>query len=540
MIHIISWKGNRIKKITQIQLIIITTIFLIVFDNITFFENVLKVYPFKENSGFVLSMGLLLFTTISLFLTIFSSRWTTKPLLIIILLVSSLTNYFMNSYHVVIDHSMIRNTMQTNLSESMDLVTLKQILYFIFLGLLPAYFVYKVPVRYRSVKEELWSKFKTVIILLLLTAASLFTYSKYYTSFFREHKPLRFSVNPLYWIYSTGKYIHLTYNSEPIIVKKIGSDAKIIKDGKAPKLAIMVVGEAARADHFSLNGYKRETNPLLKKEQIINFEEMYSCGTSTAESVPCMFSVYPRSEFSYKRGIDTENVLDVLKHTGKVALLWRDNNSDSKGVAKRITHEDYRTPKNNTVCVEGECRDIGMLVGLDDFIEKNRNKDILIILHQMGNHGPAYYKRYTHEYEKYTPVCKTNQLQECKRQEIVNAYDNALRYTDNFLAQTIDFLKKYDENRTTAMLYMADHGESLGENGIYLHGLPYFMAPDAQKHIGALFWFGKELQGDPRVKQLKEHHKAHFSQDNLFHTLLGLFNVQTKVYDKKLDMLQTK
>lgn len=540
MIHIISWKGNHIKKITQIQLIIITTIFLIVFDNITFFENVLKVYPFKENSGFVLSMGLLLFTTISLFLTIFSSRWTTKPLLIIILLVSSLTNYFMNSYHVVIDHSMIRNTMQTNLSESMDLVTLKQILYFIFLGLLPAYFVYKVPVRYRSVKEELWSKFKTVIILLLLTAASLFTYSKYYTSFFREHKPLRFSVNPLYWIYSTGKYIHLTYNSEPIIVKKIGSDAKIIKDGKAPKLAIMVVGEAARADHFSLNGYKRETNPLLKKEQIINFEEMYSCGTSTAESVPCMFSVYPRSEFSYKRGIDTENVLDVLKHTGKVALLWRDNNSDSKGVAKRITHEDYRTPKNNTVCVEGECRDIGMLVGLDDFIEKNRNKDILIILHQMGNHGPAYYKRYTHEYEKYTPVCKTNQLQECKRQEIVNAYDNALRYTDNFLAQTIDFLKKYDENRTTAMLYMADHGESLGENGIYLHGLPYFMAPDAQKHIGALFWFGKELQGDPRVKQLKEHHKAHFSQDNLFHTLLGLFNVQTKVYDKKLDMLQTK
>ena len=537
MIHIITTEGCSIKKITQIQLIIITTLFMLVFDNYTFFENILKVYPFKENAGFVISLALVLFALTAFVLTLFSSKWTTKPMLIIILMVSSLTNYFMNSYHVVIDDSMIRNTLQTNLAESSDLVTIKQILYFLFLGLIPSYFVYKAKINYRGWKHELWSKVKTIVVMLLIIGASLFAYSKHYTSFFREHKPLRYTVNPLYWIYSTGKYISLTYNSGPIVVKAIGTDAKIIKDGKPPKLVIMVVGEAARADHFSLNGYERETNLLLKKEQIINFEEMYSCGTSTAESVPCMFSVYPRSEFSYKRGIDTENVLDVLKHTKEVALLWRDNNSDSKGVAKRITHEDYRTPKNNTVCVEGECRDIGMLVGLDDFIEKNRDKDILIVLHQMGNHGPAYYKRYTHEYEKYTPVCKTNQLQECKRQEIVNAYDNALRYTDNFLAQTIDFLKKYDENRTTAMLYMADHGESLGENGIYLHGLPYFMAPDAQKHIGALFWFGKYLQNDPRVKNLQARHKAHFSQDNLFHTLLGLFNVQTKVYDKRLDML---
>ncbi len=507
-------------------------------DNVAFFRNVLAVYPLQEHFGFIVSLVVVLFALTALVLTLFSSRWTTKPLLIIVLLVSSLTNYFMNSYHVIIDTDMIRNVIQTNLAESSDLLTLKQVLYFLFLGLLPAYVVYRTPIRYRSWQRELWAKVKTILLMLLLIAASLFAFSKHYTSFFREHKPLRFSVNPLYWLYSGGKYIYLTYNSGPIILKPLGTDATIPDDGKPPRLVIMVVGEAARADHFSLNGYQRETNPTLAHEDIVNFPQMYSCGTSTAYSVPCMFSVYTRDTYSYKKAISTENVIDVLKHTGKVALLWRDNNSDSKGVALRIPHEDYRTPKQNTICVEGECRDIGMLVGLDDFIAKHPGKDILIVLHQMGNHGPAYYKRYTKDFEKYTPVCKSSQLEECKREEIVNAYDNALRYTDNFLAKTIDLLKHYDDRYRTAMLYMSDHGESLGEKGIYLHGLPYFMAPDAQKHIGALFWFGKGFRDDPRIKSLAAKHTHHFSHDNLFHTLLGLFDVKTKVYDKKLDMLQ--
>jgi len=134
-------------------------------------------------------------------------------------------------------------------------------------------------------------------------------------------------------------------------------------------------------------------------------------------------------------------------------------------------------------------------------------------------------------------VCKTSQLQSCTREEIVNAYDNALRYTNHFLAKTIAFLKQYDSRYRTAMLYMSDHGESLGENGIYLHGLPYFMAPDAQKHIGALFWFGSRWRNDPHIVHLSTHNRNRYSQDNLFHTLLGLFDVQTEVYDKNLDML---
>ena len=526
------------KNITQTKLIITMSLFFMLFYNYAFFKNVTQVYTLNlVNIGFLISLAIILVSFTTLLFTLLSSRWTTKPLLILVTLISSMTAYFMNTYNVVIDDSMIRNMMQTDIHESMDLMSFKQVAYFIFLGLLPAYIIYKIPIHYRNIKKELLSKIVTILITLAIIALALFTFSKYYTSFFREHKPLRYSVNPIYWMYSTGKYINKTFNTGKIIIKPIGLDAKIEDNLTRKKLVIMVVGEAARADHFSLNGYNKETNPQLEQENIINFSHMSSCGTSTAASVPCMFSMYDKNDYSYKKGIRTQNVLDVLNHTKKVSILWRDNNSDSKGVALRVPYEDYKTSKRNTICIEGECRDIGMLVGLDDFIQKNKDKNILIVLHQMGNHGPAYYKRYTKAFEKFTPTCKTNQLENCTQEEIANAYDNAILYTDNFLTQTIQYLKKYDSTYNTLMLYIADHGESLGENGLYLHGMPYFMAPEAQTHVGALMWVGDKTSQNMHLSHLKNNKNKSYSQDNLFHTLLGIFDVKTKVYQPKMDIL---
>lgn len=442
----------------------------------------------------------------------------------------------MNTYHVVIDSDMLRNTMQTDVNESLDLLSIKLFLYVVFLGLLPSFLVYKAPIEDTSFKTEFFRKIKTILLTLLIMIIILFSFSKFYTSFFREHKPLRYYTNPTYWIYSIGDYMAKTVNHGEVIVKPIGRDAKVIASNEKnnhqkTNLVIMVVGEAARADHFSLNGYKKETNPLLKQEDIISFQNMYACGTSTAHSVPCMFSIFNRKKYSYKKGISHENILDVLTHSNEIEVLWRDNNSDSKGVALRVPYEDYKNPKNNSICLNGECRDEGMLVGLDTYIEQQKGKNILIVLHQMGNHGPAYYKRYPKAFEKFTPVCKSNQLETCSQESISNAYDNALLYTDYFLAKIIHLLKKYEQTHKTGMIYMSDHGESLGENGLYLHGLPYFMAPDAQTHIGTVMWFG---EGNP--KQIDP--SKHYSHDNLFHTLLGLFDVQTEVYDKKLDMFK--
>jgi lipid A ethanolaminephosphotransferase len=249
-----------------------------------------------------------------------------------------------------------------------------------------------------------------------------------------------------------------------------------------------------------------------------------------------MFSIFDKPDFSYKKGKNTENILDVLTHTKYIDILWRDNNSDSKGVADRVEFEDYKNPKTNPIC-NVECRDEGMLAGLDNYIKEHKNRDILIVLHQMGNHGPAYYKRYPKEFEKFKPVCKTNQLENCTEEEISNAYDNALLYTDYFLSKVINFLKNYNNSYETAMIYISDHGESLGENGVYLHGLPYFIAPENQTHVGAFIWLGKEITKEVDIDKLKQINDKEYSHDNLFHTLLGIFEVNSKVYLPNMDIL---
>jgi len=508
---------------------------------------VINVYPLEsENIGFLISLAIVIFSFIAIILSLISFKYIQKPFIIFIFIISSLSSYFMNTYNIVIDDTMIQNILQTNMSESMDLLSMKQLLYFIILGLIPSYFIYKTTFIEQSLRTQILSRLKLLVVAILLIVVSIFAFSKHYTSFFREHKPLRYTVNPVYWIYSIGNYVNKTFNSGPIVLKKIGLDATIKPlDSKEevdhPELIIMVVGEASRSDHFSLNGYEKQTNPLLEKQDIFNFSNMSSCGTTTAHSVPCMFSFFDKSEYSYKKGISTENILDVLNHTKNIEILWRDNNSDSKGVATRLTFEDYKSAKNNTICDKqsGECRDEGMLVGLDTYINERKGKDILIVLHQMGNHGPAYYKRYPKEFEKFTPVCKTNQLEECTQEEISNAYDNALLYSDYFLNKTIEFLKQYNDTHETALIYMSDHGESLGENGVYLHGLPYIMAPDAQTKVGSFIWLGDEIKTDIDTNKLKKRLSNNYSQDNLFHTLLGLFEVETELYDKSKDIINS-
>ena len=459
---------------------------------------------------------------------------STKYVLMFALLLAACVQYFMQSYNIVMDKTMIENMLQTDTKESFDLLSPKLFLSLILLGILPSFILFKLPLDKQNFKNELWNTFKRIMLHISLIAILLFSFSKFYTSFFREHTTLRLYTNPIASIYNFVAYTYEQLKDSHIPMKIIGEDAKRdVSSDRKRKIVIMVVGEAARADHFSLNGYQKETNPLLKKENIINFSNMYSCGTTTAVSVPCMFSIYDRDEYSSTKGYNTYNALDVLSQAG-IDVLWRDNNSDSKGVAVRLKYEHYKTSNLNILCENGECRDEGMLVGLDDIISKSK-KDMIIVLHQMGNHGPAYYLRYPKKFEKFKPVCKTNQLEACTQEEISNAYDNAILYTDYFLSKVISLLKQHEASADTAMIYMADHGESLGENGLYLHGLPYFMAPDHQKHVGALMWFSRDFILDKN--NLKNRSTEKYTHDNLFSTLLGIFNVKTKVYEKEMDIL---
>jgi lipid A ethanolaminephosphotransferase len=525
------------KQITQYHLIVLVSLFFVLFGNISFFSNVTNIYPLSFNHSFhLLSLFFVLTAVITFFFTLLSSKYTTKPLLILTLLISSFTSYFMDTYHVVIDKGMIQNTLQTNLNESMDLFSFQLVGYLLFLGILPSLYVYYKPIKYYALHKELWIKIKFLFLSLGIIGLLLISFSQFYASFFREHKPLRYYTNPSYWIYSVGEYSQLFSKRVPATIKPLGTDAHIALDEQEKKLVIMVVGEAARADRFSLNGYKNETNPRLKQEEnLINFSQVSSCGTSTAVSVPCMFSLYGKDDYSDRQAASTENLLDVLKHTKEVEILWRDNNSNSKGVANRVRYEDFKSPKNNPLC-DKECRDEGMLAGLETYINQNSQKHILIILHMMGNHGPAYYKRYPETFETFTPVCRTNQLEACSTEAISNAYDNAILYTDYFLSKVIHFLKPYATRYKTAMFYISDHGESLGENGLYLHGLPYFMAPDTQTHIASMVWLEGKIEEDIEIETLRGYSNKPFSHDHVFHSMLGLFRVKSTIYDPQMDI----
>ena len=303
----------KILKITsKANLIIMMSLFIVAFSNVAFFKNVLEIYPLTaKKSGFLVSLVIVLTNVIIILLTLLSSRFIIKPLLIV-LLITALASYFMDSYGVVIDHNMIDSSFKTDVSELLDLLSVKLVLYFACLGILPSIYIYRVTINYAS--------------------------------FIREHKSLRYYTNPTYSLYSVGKYLNKKFNSknDDIAVVALGLDAHISETSKQKKLVILVVGETARADRFSLNGYSQPTNPYLEQEDIISFSDFYSFGTSTAISVPCMFSVFTHDDFTLEKANNTENLLDVLTHAG-VNVLWRDNKSNSKGVAKRVTYEDYKT-----------------------------------------------------------------------------------------------------------------------------------------------------------------------------------------------------
>ncbi len=523
---------------TYSKLILFVALFLLAVGNFAFYSHLLEVYPLTLKSlPYLLSLTVLLASVNVILLSLMSYGKATKFVLIILLLTSAAAAYFMDAYQVIIDADMIDNVMKTDLAESLDLISLKLVLYLLLIGVLPAYLVYRVPIVKLTFKEALFSRGKLLVGAVVLAVVSVVPFGSFYASFAREHKIVRYYANPSFYIYSIGRTIGAHFKSGDKGLKAIGEDAKIVEKDDDRELVVLVVGETARADRFSLNGYARETNPLLAKEKVASFTNAWACGTSTAVSVPCMFSIYDTDDYSKAKAARTENVLDVLQRAG-VNVLWLDNNSDSKGVAKRVPYQSYKSSPMNPDC-DNECRDVGMLKNLQSYIDQHPNGDIFIVLHQMGNHGPAYYKRYPADFERFTPTCQTNELAECERATIDNAYDNAILYTDHFLAEVIGVLKKNNDQFEAAMLYVSDHGESLGENNLYLHGLPNMLAPDEQKHVPMIFWFSDSFLHDGiSVDLLQPRLDEHFSHDNLFHTLLGLFEVETGVYDQNKDMLK--
>ncbi|SFC22693.1 phosphoethanolamine transferase [Massilia yuzhufengensis] len=475
-------------------------------------------------------------------LTPFSFRFVAKPALILFLLTASASAWFINQYGVVIDKAIIQSIFETDTREAAELLSWRLVLFVAMTGGLPALLVARANVRFPAGVRGIGQRAGIAAGSLAVAALLLVVLFKSLAPAVREHRELRYLLTPTNAVQAMNSYLRNRWSS-PVPLAPLGRDAAKGSRwaGQARRtVTVIVVGETARAANFSLNGYARDTNPQLAREQgLVNFANVQSCGTATAVSVPCVFSSLGHDRYDDTRAKNQEGLLDVLSHAG-FSVLWRDNNSGCKGVCDRVAFTDLSTPRSgNSHCDGDECHDEGLLEGLPDLI-KHAKKDQVIVLHQKGSHGPAYAKRYPHGFGRFGPVCETSEFESCSRDAIVAAYDNTILYTDFFLAKTIDLLRgtARAEGVDTAMFYFSDHGESLGEGNMYLHGAPYLFAPKEQTHVPMMLWMSDGFSQRFRIDRacLQARRDQPLSHDNVFHSVLGMLNVETAVLNPKLDL----
>lgn len=531
----------RSKTISVNTLLLLVSLYIISIDNLSLwsaFWGSLGQQPW-QHILFLISFVLLLLTLTLIILMLLSALLTTRLAAILLLVMSSIIAYHIDQLHVLFSPSMLQNIFQTNPREAADLMSWQMVLTILLAGVLPALLVGFLRIEKRSLSGSVISRLKLLSVMLLITTLSIMWTSKDYAFVFRENRDMRYLVNPLFPMVSLYKYVRDNTLQAPKTLEPVFADAHRIQpvsEQRKKDLLVIIVGETARAENFSLNGYARLTNPLLAQKDIVNFSNTHSCATATAESVPCMFSDLDRQHFKSNAARSRENLLDAFRHAG-LSVLWRDNNSSCKGVCARVEHETLLDLDVSEHCNEDGCLDDILLYKLDEYLA-GLQQDGVIVLHQMGSHGPAYYKRYPEQFEQFKPACEKNSVHNCNHQEIINAYDNTLLYNDYFIASVIDYLQARTDNFNSAMIYISDHGESLGENGVYLHGLPYFMAPEQQTHIPFMVWLSESMQQTRLIDKqcLTSRSDQIYSHDNLIHSALGLMNVSAAAYHPEMDI----
>lgn len=489
------------------------------------------------NWGFGAAILVLVTAVTFLLLSALLTRWTAKPVLGFLFLATAFAVYFMDAFGVYLDPSMLRNALRTDYHEANELFTWSMLPYLLGYGLLPILLLSRVRIVGAAWRRSLLTRAGAVLLALLVAGAALMLVFQDFASLMRNHKEVRYLITPANYLYSLLRVTGAEARAADQPRLKIGTDATQAPLGKGakPALFVVVVGETARAANWGLSGYARETTPELAKLDVINFADVSSCGTNTEVSLPCMFSAVGRRDYDEDRIRGSESLLHVLDHAG-LKVLWRDNQSGCKGVCEGLPEEKLSDAKVPGLCDGERCLDDILLHGLDRVLADAAG-NMVIVMHQLGNHGPAYFKRYPPAFRHFQPACENTDLAKCTPAEIVNAYDNALRYTDSMLAKTIAFLKTQEQRFDTAMLYVSDHGESLGENNLFLHGIPYSIAPDVQTHVPMVMWVSPGFARDASLDLacLRARAQKPVSHDYLFHTVLGLMNVRTGVYEPAYD-----
>ena len=501
-------------KITHFVVIMSSLLFILF--HYPFFKFVFNNVDYKSFTGVSIIVSLviamLVANAFALFLIFFLSRLVGKILLVLFFIINAVAVYFINTYSVIIDESMIGNVLNTNYSESSSFFSIKLVLYVVLLGILPSIFIVKAKIITVTVKKFLVSISLTLLFLLTLAFANASNWlwiDKNSKTLGGLAMPWSYAVNiPLFYIHQFQK------NEKEILLP----DATIKDNQKS--VVILVIGESARSENFSLYGYPKNTNPLLSKIPNVSHFNATSDATYTTAGI--------KSIVEHENTDELYEILPNYLYRNNVDVIWRTTNWGEPPVhIKNYQNREALMPN----CKGDDCDYDGILLsGLKEQILASKKNKILIVLHTSTSHGPTYSKKYPAKFEIFKPVCNSVELGNCSHTELVNAYDNTIVYTDYLLANVIKDLKQLQEYKS-AMIFVSDHGESLGENNLYMHGLPRSIAPKQQYEIPFIVW-----TSDNSARQMKPN--KILTQNYVFHSVLNFLNIQSPVYKEQMNIFK--
>ncbi|WP_227369331.1 phosphoethanolamine transferase [Halomonas sp. M20] len=520
------------------RLTLVTTLTFTLLYNLAFWRSTLAGHDPTAPGTWLLAAGYAVVLTSLQYVVflLFVSRWTVKPLLALLILIAAAVSYFTNSYGTYFDSTMITNVLQTDTQEAGELLTGGFLLHMTLFAVLPILLLSRIHIPVVSWRRALLRRTGYLSLSAVVLVASVFLMYQHLSPLMRNQPELRYLVTPGNYIVSMERVLATNDQVAPQERLPLENDASITDHpNQKPALLVIVVGETVRAANWGLNGYSRQTTPELAQRDVINYSEVSACGTSTAVSVPCMFSPLGHEDYDKSYIAHHESLLDVLQHAG-IDVTWLDNQSGCKGVCNGVVNASISAKDYPSLCQNGRCFDEALAEELKRRIEQSTG-DTVIVLHELGNHGPSYYQRYPDAFRDLTPTCDNADLSKCTQQEIVNSYDNAILYNDRVLSDMVDFLDQ-QQRFAASLIYLSDHGESLGENGVYLHGLPYIIAPDEQTQVPMVWWISGVMRKRTGIDAtcLKTKADEPYSHANLFHTVLGILDVTTEIYRPTLDI----
>ena len=489
--------------------------------------------------GFAAALALGIVALHLLLLALVANRWTVKPLLAAMTVVTAFATYYMQVYGVYLDPSMLRSTLHTDVAEARELFGWALLPHLALYAALPLALLARVRIVVRPWRRAVAVRAAWLLGALACAIVTLVTVYQPLASLMRNHKEARYLITPANVLWSVASVAAADARGAARPRAPIGVDAApgpSWRSQRRPRVLVLVIGETARAENWGLSGYARQTTPQLARLPLVSFADVTSCGTDTETSVPCMFAPVGRRDYDAARIRGSESLLHVAARAG-VQVHWRDNQTGCKGVCDGLPNDHVAALNPPGLCAQGRCLDEALLYDIDQRLAAARGTQ-LWVLHMLGNHGPSYFRRYPPAFARHQPACASDELQNCTREEIVNAYDNALLYTDHVLATLVAKLRAHAPQVDAAMLYVSDHGESLGEHGLFLHGVPYAIAPPQQTKVPMLLWtsdgFARAAGLDTACLSRRAAQPA--SHDHLFHTVLGLLDVRTALHEPAWDL----